>query len=71
MSFLKIIFPNIAIALGGAESVTMVKGMAVVKVPGRLPVTLDPQDLPPLQNWTAFNLADAVQAQEQRKGRVT
>lgn len=68
MSFRKFTFPKICGDLGGAESATMNRRGVVVKVPGRLPVTLDPMDLGPVGTWTAFTLADAVNAQEQRKG---
>lgn len=69
MSFRKIVFPSICGAFGGAESVTMGRGMVVIKVPGRLPCSIDPQDLPPPDKWNSFMLADAVQAHEQRKER--
>lgn len=54
-----IVFPNIVAALGGAEYVRYTARIVRVKLPGQpQPVRMLRSKLPPVDQWTAFNLAD-------------
>lgn len=62
-----IVFPNVAAALGGAVNVQFTKRFAWVSLPGKAnAVRLSRASLPPVEKWTAFNLADACQLEKRQ-----
>ena len=63
----KIVFGAGAVAAGGAEWVNYTRSYAYVKMPGRdVPVLLAIRDLPPVGQWSAFTLAEAVKRLQPR-----
>lgn len=66
-----IVYPNIVAALGGAERVDYSPRFAWIHLPGQpAPVRLPRASLPPFDEWSAFNLADAA-GQPKPKPRKT
>ena len=56
-----IAFPTLASALGGAQRVEYSAVYAWITLPDGSTVRMVRSALPPLDKWTAFNLADAAQ----------
>ena len=63
----RIVFGAGAVAAGGAEWVNYTRHYAYVKMPGKeTTVRVSLRDLPPVGQWSAFTLAEAVKRLQPR-----